>query len=101
MLGAVDDKEAVVLDFFSGSSTTAHAVMILNAQDGGRRRFIMVQRPEICDAKNEAYRDGYQNICEIGKARIRLAGDKIRAEYDEKDTRVDVGFKVLKLTDSN
>lgn len=101
LLGAVDDKEAVVLDFFSGSSTTAHAVMLLNAQDGGRRRFIMVQRPETCDVKSEAYKAGYQNICEIGKARIRLAGNKIRAEYAGEDMETDIGFKVLKLTDSN
>lgn len=99
LVGAVDNKEAVVLDFFSGSATTAHAVMLLNAEDGGHRRFIMVQRPETCDAKSEAYRAGYKNICEIGKARIRRAGDKIKAEYAGKDTGIDVGFKVLKLTD--
>ena len=76
------DKEAIILDFFSGSATTAHAVMQLNAEDGGHRKFIMVQLPEKCDEQSEAYKAGYKNICEIGKERIRRAGDKIKSEID-------------------
>lgn len=76
------DKDAIVLDFFSGSATTAHAVMQLNAKDGGHRKFIMVQLPEPCDEKSEAYKAGYKNICEIGKERIRRAGEKIKREDD-------------------
>lgn len=87
----------IVLDFFSGSATTAHAVMQINADDGGNRQFIMVQLPELTDEKSEAYKAGYKNICEIGKERIRRAGAKIRAEYPE----VDTGFKVFKLDTSN
>ena len=75
-------KDDVVLDFFSGSATTAHAVMQLNAEDGGHRKFIMVQLPESCDEKSEAYKAGYKNICEIGKERIRRAGEKIKSEID-------------------
>ncbi len=87
----------IVLDFFSGSATTAHAVMQLNAEDGGNRRFICVQLPELCDEKSEAYKAGYKNICEIGKERIRRAGKKIA----EQNSSVDVGFKVFKLDTSN
>lgn len=87
----------IILDFFSGSATTAHAVMQLNAEDGGNRQFIMVQLPELTDEKSEAYKAGYKNICEIGKERIRRAGAKIKAEY----TKVDTGFKVFKLDTSN
>lgn len=87
----------VVLDFFSGSGTTAHAVMQLNAEDGGNRRFICVQLPELCDEKSEAYKAGYKNICEIGKERIRRAGKKIA----EQNSSIDVGFKVFKLDSSN
>ena len=76
------DKESVILDFFSGSATTAHAVMQLNAEDGGHRKFIMVQLPEKCDEASEAYKAGYKNICEIGKERIRRAGEKIKSEID-------------------
>ena len=79
-LGA--DNDSVVLDFFSGSSTTAHAIMQLNAEDGGHRKFIMVQLPEKCDEASEAYKAGYKNICEIGKERIRRAGEKIRDDID-------------------
>lgn len=71
-----------ILDFFSGSATTAHAVMQLNAEDGGHRKFIMVQLPEKCDEASEAYKAGYKNICEIGKERIRRAGEKIKSEID-------------------
>ena len=76
------NKNSVILDFFSGSATTAHAVMQLNAEDGGHRKFIMVQLPEPCDEKSEAYKAGYKNICEIGKERIRRAGEKIKSEID-------------------
>ena len=91
----------IVLDFFSGSATTAHAVMQLNAEDGGHRKFIMVQLPEPCDEKSEAYKAGYKNICEIGKERIRRAGEKIKADNPLTTQDLDVGFRVLKLDDSN
>ena len=95
------DKESVILDFFSGSATTAHAVMQLNAEDGGHRKFIMVQLPEKCDEASEAYKAGYKNICEIGKERIRRAGDKIKSENPMTTQDLDIGFRVLKLDDSN
>lgn len=91
--------EFTILDFFSGSATTAHAVMQLNAEDGGKRKFIMVQLPEVCDEKSEAYKAGYKNICEIGKERIRRAGKKIKEETGKTD--LDIGFRVLKLDESN
>lgn len=94
-------KDALILDFFSGSATTAHAVMQLNAEDGGNRRFIMVQIPEPTAAESEAAKAGYINICEIGKERIRRAGEKIKAETGEKAAALDVGFKVFKLDTSN
>ena len=94
-------NDDVILDFFSGSATTAHAVMQLNAEDSGNRKFIMVQLPEKCDEKSEAYKDGYKNICEIGKERIRLAGDKIKSESSITTQNLDIGFRVLKLDDSN
>ena len=97
------DKDALILDFFSGSATTAHAVMQLNAEDGGNRKFIMVQLPEPTDEKSEAYKAGYKNICEIGKERIRRAGEKIKEENKDKENieNLDVGFKVFKLDTSN
>ena len=103
------DKDDIILDFFSGSSTTAHAVMQLNAEDGGSRKFIMVQLPEITDEKSEAYKTGFKNICEIGKERIRRAGkqiqDKIKGTYptllDAAPTPPDTGFRVFKLDTSN
>ena len=97
------DKTAVILDFFSGSATTAHAVMQLNAEDGGNRKFIMVQLPENTDEKSEAYKAGYKNICEIGKERIRRAGQKIKEENKDKEgiENLDTGFRVLKLDSSN
>lgn len=130
MLEIATYDESIVLDFFSGSATTAHAVMQLNAEDGGHRKFIMVQLPEPCDEKSEAYKAGYKNICEIGKERIRRAGEKIIAEWkvnklidnvdivddrhytthvptkdilDDESLRntLDVGFRVLKLDDTN
>ena len=91
----------IVLDFFSGSATTAHAVMQLNAEDGGQRKFIMVQLPEPCDKKSEAYKAGYKNICEIGKERIRRAGERIKADSPLTTADLDVGFRVFKLSDSN
>lgn len=106
------DNDSIVLDFFSGSATTAHAVMKLNAEDGGKRKFIMVQLPELCDEKSEAYKAGYKNICEIGEERIRRAGEQIKTEWekehpsdglfgsDEKFT-TDIGFKVFKLDSTN
>ena len=96
-LGA--DKESVILDFFSGSATTAHAVMQLNTEDGGNRKFIMVQLPEKTDEKSEAYKAGYKNICEIGKERIRRAAKKLHE--DTPGAKFDDGFRVLKLDDSN
>lgn len=93
------DKNDIILDFFSGSATTAHAVMQQNAEDGGNRKFIMVQLPEKCDEKSEAYKAGYKNICEIGKERIRRAGKKIKEETGKTD--LDTGFRVLKLDSSN
>ena len=94
-------KDSIVLDFFSGSATTAHAVMQLNAEDGGHRKFIMVQLPEKCDEASEAYKAGYKNICEIGKERIRRAGDKIKSESPMTTQDLDIGFRVLKLDDTN
>ncbi len=95
------DKDSLILDVFSGSATTAHAVMQLNAEDGGNRKFIMVQLPELTDEKSEAYKAGYKNICEIGKERIRRAGAKIKEENPEKAQNLDTGFRVLKLDSSN
>lgn len=94
-------KDSIILDFFSGSATTAHAVMQLNAEDGGHRKFIMVQLPEKCDEASEAYKAGYKTICEIGKERIRRAGDKIKSESPMTTQDLDIGFRVLKLDDTN
>ena len=93
--------EDIILDFFSGSATTAHAAMQLNAEDGGNRKFIMVQLPEKCDETSEAYKAGFKNICEIGKERIRRAGKKIKEESPLTTTNLDTGFRVLKLDSSN
>ena len=95
------DADSIILDFFSGSATTAHAVMQLNAEDGGHRKFIMVQLPEMCDIKSEAYKAGYKNICEIGKERIRRAGRKIRDDAGLSAADLDIGFRVLRLDSSN
>lgn len=95
------NNEAIILDFFSGSATTAHAVMKLNAEDGGNRKFIMVQLPEKIDEKSEAYKAGYKNICEIGKERIRRAGKKVKEEAGSSAQNLDTGFRVLKLDSSN
>lgn len=91
-------NDDIILDFFSGSATTAHSVMQLNAEDGGHRKFIMVQLPEKTDESSEAYKAGYKNICEIGKERIRRAGAKIKSETG---ADIDYGFRVLKLDDTN
>ena len=96
-----DNTDYFVLDFFSGSATTAHAVMKLNAEDGGHRKFIMVQLPEVTDEKSEARKAGYANICEIGKERIRRAGKKVREEAGQAADGLDTGFRVLKLDSSN
>ena len=98
-LGSSTNNFSIILDFFSGSATTAHAVMKLNAEDGGNRKFIMVQIPEPCDEKSEAYKAGYKNICEIGKERIRRAAKQIKGEHPE--SNFDSGFRVFKLADSN
>lgn len=100
---SISRKDDLILDFFSGSATTAHAVMQLNAEDGGNRKFIMVQIPEKCDERSEAYKAGYKNICEIGKERIRRAGAKIKEENKDKEgiENLDTGFRVLKLDSSN
>lgn len=95
----IADDDSIILDFFSGSATTAHAVMQLNAEDGGHRKFIMVQLPEKCDEASEAYKVGYKTICEIGKERIRRAGDKIKAEHP--DAQLDTGFRVFRVDESN
>lgn len=94
-------KDSIILDFFSGSATTSHAVMQLNAEDGGNRKFIMVQLPEETDEKSEAYKAGYKNICEIGKERIRRAGAKIKEENPLGTQGLDVGFRVLKCDTTN
>ncbi|MDE7412959.1 MAG: site-specific DNA-methyltransferase [Muribaculaceae bacterium] len=96
-----NDKNAIILDFFSGSATTAHAVMKLNAEDGGHRKFIMVQLPEVTEEKSEARKAGYENICQIGEERIRRAGKKIKEEAGLQGQDLDTGFRVLKLDSSN
>lgn len=95
------DKDSLILDFFSGSATTAHAVMQLNAEDGGKRKFIMVQLQEECAENSEAYKAGYKNICEIGKERIRRAGKKIKEDNPLTTQELDIGFRVLKCDSSN
>lgn len=103
-LQLITSSSDIILDFFSGSATTAHAVMQLNAEDGGNRKYIMVQLPEVCDEKSEAYKAGYKNICEIGKERIRRAGEKVKSDETlpaENREKLDIGFKVFKLDSSN
>lgn len=110
-LAQTTQEDEIVLDFFSGSSTTADAVIQLNAEDGGKRQFIMVQLPELCDEKSEAFKAGYKTIAEIGKERIRRAGMKIKKEWDEKNRQgvigeeakreLDIGFRVFKIDTSN
>lgn len=107
-----DDKDSFILDFFSGSATTAHAVMKLNAEDGGNRKFIMIQLPELCNEKSEVYKAGYNNICDIGEERIRRAGEQIKSEWEKENNldglfcsdeqfTTDIGFKVFKLDSTN
>ncbi len=109
----MDSKDALVLDYFSGSGTTAHSLMKLNLEDGGKRKFIMIQLPETTDRKSVAFKAGFENICEIGKERIRRVGKKIMDEHEKAETngglfaqiesksKVDIGFRVLKLDSSN
>ncbi len=109
MIEIATSNDSLILDFFSGSATTAHAVMQLNAEDGGKRKFIMVQLPEVTDEKSEAYKAGYKNICEIGKERIRRAGRKIvesviqmrGGDMEGTVPSLDIGFRVLKCDTSN
>ena len=111
LLHLATQNDDLILDFFSGYATTAHAVMQLNAEDGGTRRFIMVQLPETCDENSEAFKAGFKNICEIGKERIRRAGKKIKEEIDEANKQSDmlsgqkklpdIGFRMLKVSPSN
>ena len=101
LLETSGNKQALVLDFFSGSATTAHAVMHMNATDGGNRKFIMVQLPEELSQDSEGFKAGFKNICEIGKERIRRAGAAIKEEFGEKAADLDIGFRVLKLDSSN
>lgn len=97
----VCNSDSIILDFFSGSATTAQVVVQMNSQDGGRRKYILVQLPEPCNETSEAYKSGYMNICEIGKERIRRAGDKIKEESGLMAQNLDIGFKVFKLDTSN
>ena len=101
LVSSIAKENDIILDFFSGSATTAHAVMKLNAEDGGHRKFIMVQLPEVTDEKSEARKAGYNNICEIGKERIRRAGRKVKEEAGIMAQDLDIGFRVLKLDSSN
>ena len=97
LVNMITKENDIILDFFSGSASTAHGIMQLNAEDGQKRRFIMVQIPEICDKASEAYKSGYKTICELGEERIRRAGAKILKTKDN----IDIGFRVLKLDSSN
>lgn len=99
LISVTSSQDCIILDFFSGSATTAHAVMQLNAEDGGNRKFILVQLPESCDEKSDAYKAGFKTICEIGKERIRRVGNKIKE--DSSGTRLDVGFRVFRIDESN
>ena len=102
LINSIEEKEGVFLDFFAGSSTTAHAIMKLNCDDNGHRKFIMVQLPEKTDEKKEAYKAGYKNICEIGKERIRRAGRKIKEDAGlTAPADLDIGFRCLRLDSSN
>ncbi|HAM87136.1 MAG TPA: site-specific DNA-methyltransferase [Lactobacillus sp.] len=98
LINALEEKDEIIFDFFSGSATTAHAAMRLNAEDGGRRKFILVQLPEITDEKSEAYKAGYKTICEIGEERIRRAGKEVK---EETGADIDYGFRCFKVDSSN
>ncbi len=104
LISSLNEKEGIILDFFAGSGTTAHAVMAQNAEDGGNRKFICVQMPELCDEESEAFKAGYKTIADIAKERIRRAGEKIKDDFSAKGGPAagwDSGFKVFKLDDSN
>jgi adenine-specific DNA-methyltransferase len=101
MLQVATEPDAIILDFFAGSSTTAHAVLELNAEDGGNRQFIMIQLPESCDENSPAFKAGYKTIAEISKERIRRAGKKIKEENATNAPDLDIGFRVLKVDSSN
>ena len=101
LINIINDKNALIIDFFAGSSTTAHAVMELNAEDNGKRKFIMVQIPESCDITSDAYKKGFASICDIGKERIRRVGAKIKEDSPLTTQDLDIGFRVFKLDDSN
>ena len=101
LLSMFSINDSLVLDFFSGSATTAHAVVQQNAEDGGKRKYIMVQIPELTHESSDAYKEGYKNICEIGKERIRRVGPKIKGESPMTTQDLDIGFRVLKLDSSN
>ena len=101
LIEIVSNKDCFVMDFFSGSATTAHAMLKLNAEDGGHRKFIMIQLPEDCDEKSEAHKAGYKNICEIGEERIRRAGKKIKEESPSATENLDIGFRVFQVDSTN
>ena len=101
LLDVASSPDSLVLDFFSGSATTAHAVMQLNAEDGGKRKYIMVQLPEATPEGSEARKAGYNTICEIDKERIRRAGKMIKEDPENKDKKIDTGFRVLRVDSSN
>ena len=101
LISIAANPDSLILDFFSGSATTAHACMQLNAEDGGKRKFIMVQLPVECEPSSAAAKAGFKNICEIGKERIRRAGQKILGEHPERQGKLDIGFKVYRLAKSN
>lgn len=101
LITQISASDGIILDFFSGSATTAHATMQLNAEDNGNRKFIMVQLPEVCDENSEAFKAGYKNIAEIGKERIRRAGKKIKEENPNTAQNLDIGFRVFKVDTSN
>ena len=101
LLKIASNKDSIILDFFSGSATTAHAIIKYNSEDGGKRRFVLVQLPELTNEESEAYKAGYKNICEIGKERIRRAGKKIKEDSPMTAQDLDIGFRVLKLDTSN
>src|SRR5699024_2533911 len=101
LIETIPSDDSIILDFFSGSASTAHATMKKNAEDKGKRKFIMVQLPEEVEVKSEAEKAGYKNISEIGQERIRRAGEKVINENPDTAEHLDVGFKVLKLDKSN
>ena len=101
LISVTSSPDCIILDFFSGSATTAHAAMQLNAEDGGHRKFILVQLPESCDEKSDAYKAGYKTICEIGKERIRRVGNKIKEDNPLSTQNLDIGFRVFRVDESN